>query len=188
MKTLLLLASATLVAAAGLSAQLTSLHPKTDPTQAQQYLDKRAKAIALIEAKKYSEAITIAEALTKAAPDDIDSAYVLAKAHRLAGHLDQAEKTTQWMLNLRPDNPNGLWEAALLRESFGDLEGAIDFLNAVYRATPLSKYKDRREVLIDLARILDKKGLKADAAIIQKEIDRTKGLSNENSSAPLAHP
>lgn len=191
MKTLLLLASATLVAGVGLYGQMTSasLKPEASLSEVQSFVSNRNQALALIDQKKYAEAIVIAEALTKASPDDLESFYVLAKANRLAGHIDQAEKATQWMLDLRPENPLGVWEAALLRESYKDLEGAIDFLNLVYRATPASKTKERREILTDLARVFEAKGLKEDAKIVHKEMDRLKGMETDaKSTAAVPHP
>ena len=147
---------------------------------AQGYDDAKTAAAKAIRQGKPVEAQRIAEPLSKAAPDDIDLWYSLAQAYRLQGKLDLAEKATQWMLDLRPDFLGGLWEAGLLREHAKDLAGAVDLLNNVYRQIPAYKSEDRARILTDIARIFDKQELKADAAMLRKEIDRLKEPDRAN--------
>lgn len=146
----------------------------------------KIKANLLLSQGKLEEVVKIAEPLSKKAPDDIDVWYTLTQAYRRLGQLEQAEKATQWMLDLRPDNLNGQHEAALLREAFNDLPGALDLLNVVFRATPVSKYSERAALLGEIARIFEKQNLKAEAAQLRKEMERLKGLEIANAKATAA--
>lgn len=148
-----------------------------------QYDALKLKARAVLNAGQPAAALELAAPLLKKAPDDYDLQYTVAKAHRLLGHLVEAEKATQWLLDLRPEFLGGLHEAALLRECFNDLPGALDLLNSVFRATPVSKYNERAELLSDIARIFDKQDLKQDSAQLRKEIIRLKGLESSNAKA-----
>jgi tetratricopeptide (TPR) repeat protein len=115
------------------------------------------------------------EPLARHAPDDLDVHYLLARAYRLQGQLANAEKTTQWMLDLRPEFAGALWEAALLREQFQDLAGAVDLLNVVYHRTPASSTETRIAILEDLARLFDKQNNPKDAGLLRQELARLKG-------------
>ncbi len=151
--------------------------------EAVQYDALKVQARNYITQGKPELALKIAEPLVKKAPDDIDIWYTVAQANRLLGKIEAAEKATQWMLDLRPENLNGQHEAALLREIFGDLPGALDLLNVVFRATAVSKYPERAAILNDIARIFEKQNLKTDAAQLRKEIERLKGLEIANAKA-----
>jgi len=141
---------------------------------AQDYDEAKTDAAKAIRQGKPAEAQRIAEPLAKSVPDDYDVWYTLAQAYRLQGKFDQAEKATQWMLDLRPDNLGGRWEAGLLREEFKDLTGSLDLLNGVYRQIPATKLRERARILTDIARVLDKRGLKSDSAMVRREITRLK--------------
>ena len=147
------------------------------------YDTQKIKANLALRDGKLEEVLKIAEPLAKNAPDDIDVWYTLAQAYRRLGKIDQAEKATQWMLDLRPEYLGGLHEAGLLREVFNDLPGALDLLNTVFRATPVTQYTDRAATLSDIARIFDKQNLKTDAAQLRKEVERLKGLEIANAKA-----
>ncbi len=143
----------------------------------------KIQARSYIGAGKPELALKIAEPLANKAPDDIDLWYTVAQANRMLGKIEAAEKATQWMLDLRPDNLNGQHEAGLLREIFNDLSGALDMLNIVFRATPVSKHSERAAILNDIARIFEKQNLKTEAAQLRKEIERLKGLETANAKA-----
>ena len=150
---------------------------------AQGYDTLKIKANLELRAGKLEAALKIAEPLSKRAPDDIDVWYTLAQTYRRLGKIEEAEKATQWMLDLRPEYLGGLHEAGLLREVFNDLPGALDLLNTVFRATPVTQYTDRAATLGDIARIFDKQNLKTDAAQLRKEVERLKGLEIANAKA-----
>lgn len=150
---------------------------------ASEYDALKLKARQALTDGKSAAALEIMKPLARKAPDDIDAQYLLAKSYRLTGNLDAAEKTTQWMLDLRPEFPGGLYEAALLREQFKDYTGAVDLLNTVFRATAAAKHAERLEILNDVARVLDKLNLASDAAQVRKEMERLKGLIAQNAKA-----
>lgn len=150
-----------------------------------QSLPETDRAKKLISESKFAEAVKLLEPVAKTSRDYIETQYVLAQAYRLNGQWDLAEKTTQWMLDLRPEFVGGLWEAALIREHLKDWSGAVDLLNMVYHRTPATNSQTRIQVLGDLARIFDKQQNTKDAALLRQEIVRLKGNSHETpASAP----
>lgn len=157
--------------------------------EAARYDSLKVKAKATLEAGKPSEALAMSVEMAKKSADDYDLQYIVAKAYRLLGQLPQAEKATQWLLDLRPDNLGGLHEAGLLRECFNDLDGAVDLLNRVFRATPVSKHKERAELLTDIARVFDKQGNKQGSGQLRAEVERLKGLeiANEKATTTATH-
>ena len=170
-------------------AQITPsmLKPTADLATGIRYDAVKIQANNALRDGKPALAIELAEPLSKSAPDDIDVWYTLAQAYRQSGKLDIAEKTTQWMLDLRPEFIGGLWETGLLREQFKDLPGAVDMLNDVYRRIPASKFEDRSRILTDIARIFDKQELKSDAALLRKEIERLKETAKSNAKASAVY-
>ncbi len=143
----------------------------------------KLEVVQAIAKGEFEKAMRLAEALLKQSPDDLELRQSMAQAYRRAGKLDQAEKTTQWLLDMRPEFAGGLWEAALLREEFKDLSGAVDLLNEVYHRTPASKTASKIAILRDLVRIFDKQDNKKDAAMLRKEILRLEEREkNENAA------
>ena len=57
------------------------------------------------------------------------------------------------MLNLRAGNIPGLTRGAYLRELFGDLDGAIEFMQLAYDATPFGELEDRAWLLNQMAHL-----------------------------------
>jgi tetratricopeptide (TPR) repeat protein len=140
----------------------------------------REQARLALSSGKPAVALAIVAPLAMRVPDDVELQFLYARALRLTGNFAEAEKATQWLLDLRPDYLGGLHEAALLREQFGDLFGATDLLSTVYRATPTSKPGDRAAILEDLARIFDKQQQPAQATQMRTEATRLKGIANAN--------
>ncbi len=97
---------------------------------------------ALLGKHEFGEAREEAERLQKRAPDDLFVYGYLVDANVELGDYKQAEEAAQWMLDLRPGNVPGLTRAAYLRELFGDLEGAIEFMNQAYERTPPQERED----------------------------------------------
>lgn len=149
---------------------------------ADEYDATKAKAREALAKGEYEMALKLVEPLSRKAPDDYELGLTLARAYRLNGKLEQAERATQWLLDLRPEMMGGIWEAALLREAFGDLNGAVELLNTVYRATAGTRYGERAKVLADLARIFERQEKKDDAGQLRREIERLKELEKKNES------
>jgi len=92
--------------------------------------------------EQYAQARDAARALNKRMPDDVMVWGYIADADLALGDYDDAEKRTQWMLDLRPGNTPGFERAARLRTFYGDFDGAMDFLRQAYLATPPSDSED----------------------------------------------
>ena len=57
---------------------------------------------------------------------------MLTDANIELGKYAEAEKSAQWMLDLRPGNIPALTRAAYLRELFGDIEGALELMQQAF--------------------------------------------------------
>ena len=78
---------------------------------------------------------------------------MLTDARIELGNYDDAEKSAQWMLDLRPGNIPALTRAAYLRELFGDIEGAIELMQAAFGRMPYQETEDRAWVLTQIGHL-----------------------------------
>src|SRR5262249_29556525 len=102
---------------------------------------------------EFAAALVEATALNRQVPDDVLVYGFLTDANVELGNYDAAEKSAQWMLNLRPGNLPALTRAAYLRELFGDNEGALELMNMAYQATPSSEAEDGAWILSQLGHL-----------------------------------
>lgn len=107
----------------------------------------------LLGRHEFAQALETAQKLNRKTPDDVVVYGYLADANAELGNYSAAETAAQWMLNLRPGNVPGLTRGAYLRELFGDLDGAVDFMQMAYDATPSSELEDRAWLLTQIAHI-----------------------------------
>jgi tetratricopeptide (TPR) repeat protein len=107
----------------------------------------------LLGKHEFSAAREAALELNRRAPDDVLVYGFLVDANVELGNYADAEKAAQWMLDLRPGNVPGLTRAAYLRELFGDLEGALDFMQKALRRTHPREVEDRAWILTQMARL-----------------------------------
>lgn len=114
---------------------------------------ERIRVWILLGKHEFASALERATALNKRIPDDVMTYAFLTDANVELGNYPEAEKAAQWMLNLRPGNVPGLTRAAYLRELFGDIEGAIDFMQDAYQRTPSTETEDRAWALTQLAHL-----------------------------------
>ncbi len=124
---------------------------------------RRIHAWTMLGKHEFAAALAEATALNKEMPDDIMIYGYLADANIELGNYEDAEKATQWMLDLRPGNVPGLTRAAYLRELFGDIEGSLDFMISAYERTPWNEREDRAWILTHIAHLELSRG-KLDAA------------------------
>ena len=96
---------------------------------------RKAQVELLLARHQYIQAREQAIALNRQTPDDVMTYGYLAEADIAMGNYPSAEKSTQWMLNMRPNNLPGLLLAARLRVVYGDSDGALEFLNLAYSET-----------------------------------------------------
>ncbi len=107
----------------------------------------------LLGRHEFSKALEAAQKLNERTPDDVIVYGYLADANAELGNYKAAERAAQWMLNLRPGNVPGLTRGAYLRELFGDLDGAVDFMRTAYDATPTNEVEDRAWLLTQIAHL-----------------------------------
>ncbi|HTD57143.1 MAG TPA: tetratricopeptide repeat protein [Silvibacterium sp.] len=116
-------------------------------------LGKHEFAAALEEAKK----------LNKRLPDDVMTYGFLTDANVELGNYNDAEKSAQMMLDLRPGNLPALTRAAYLRELFGDVDGSLELMNTALESTAPSEVEDRAWILTQMAHLELSVGKAADA-------------------------
>jgi tetratricopeptide (TPR) repeat protein len=114
----------------------------------------------------FQRALDLATALNKRVPDDVLVYGFLVDAHAELGQYEQAEAAAQWMLDLRPGNIPGLTRAAYLRELFGDVDGAIELMDAAFTRTRDTETEDRAWILTQLGHLKRSGGRLADAEIL----------------------
>ncbi len=107
----------------------------------------------LLGRHEFAAALAEAEELNQLVPDDVQVYGLLTDANVELGNYAAAEEAAQWMLDLRPGNLAGLTRGAYLRELFGDLEGALDFMRAAYQRTPAGETEDRAWLLTQMGHL-----------------------------------
>jgi tetratricopeptide (TPR) repeat protein len=117
----------------------------------------------LLGRHEFAAARDAALALNKKVPDDVIVYGFLTDANAELGNYDEAEKTAQWMLDLRPGNLPGLTRAAYLLELFGDVDGALDLMSMAYQSTPPTEVEDRAWILTQMGHLQLSQGKAAEA-------------------------
>jgi len=107
----------------------------------------------LLGKHEFSKALRAARELQRRAPDDVLVYGFLTDANVELGNYEDAEEAAQWMLDLRPGNVPGLTRGAYLRELFGDLDGALDFLATALHRTHPSEVEDRAWILTHMSHL-----------------------------------
>jgi tetratricopeptide (TPR) repeat protein len=108
----------------------------------------------LLGQHRFREALELARALNKRTPDDLQVYGFVVDASMELGLYKEAERAAQWMLDLRPGNVAGLTRGAYLREIFGDLDGALDFMRQAYTRTRPEERGDRAWILTHIGNLL----------------------------------
>jgi tetratricopeptide (TPR) repeat protein len=118
----------------------------------------KSKTWALLGLHRFAEALVVAERINKQVPDDVQVYGFLADANIELGNYEAAEKAAQWMLDLRPGNVPGLTRGAYLRELYGDIDGALDFMTQAFQRIRPEETEDRAWVLTHIAHLRLVKG------------------------------
>lgn len=114
---------------------------------------EKARVFLLLEEHQYSKALDEAKTLNRDTPDDVLLWGYLADAQSALGDYDDAEKSAQWMINLRPGNVPGFLRGADLRTVWGDTDGALEFLTQALQATPDFETGDVASILTKMANV-----------------------------------
>jgi tetratricopeptide (TPR) repeat protein len=107
---------------------------------------------------EFARALELTRALSKRSPDDVLVYALLTDACIETGHYDEAEKSAQWALDMRPGEISGLTRAAYLRELFGQIDGAIELMQSAYNKTAPTEVEDRAWILTQFAHLVLLKG------------------------------
>jgi tetratricopeptide (TPR) repeat protein len=91
--------------------------------------------------------------LNKRMPDDVMVYGFLTDANAELGNYEEAEKSAQLMLDLRPGNLPGITRAAYLRELFGDVDGALDLMNMALQSTQPAEVEDAAWITTQMAHL-----------------------------------
>lgn len=123
---------------------------------------KKAQAWLMLGQHRFAEVLDLAAALNGRVPDDVIVYGLLTDASAELGDYAAAERSAQWMLNLRPGNTPALTRAAYLRELFGDIEGALELMAMALDQTPWGESEDRAWLLTQMGHLeLSRGGLDA---------------------------
>lgn len=114
---------------------------------------RKVRTWALLGQHRFAEALTLATTLNTQVPDDLMVYGLLTDANIELGKYDEAEKSAQWMLDLRPGNIPALTRAAYLRELFGDIDGAIELMQQAFTRLPYQETEDRAWVLTQIGHL-----------------------------------
>lgn len=101
----------------------------------------------------HASALNEAKRLNCNMPDDLDTYALLVDAALALGHVDEAERAAQWMLNLRPDDVRSLIRGAAVREALKDYEGAAQMLTDAFGRTARLDVALRAAIGVSLARV-----------------------------------
>ncbi|MCC6987911.1 MAG: tetratricopeptide repeat protein [Acidobacteria bacterium] len=113
----------------------------------------KVRTWSLLGQHRFAEAHVLATQLNTKVPDDLMVYGMLTDANIELGKYDEAEKSAQWMLDLRPGNIPALTRAAYLRELFGDVEGAIELMQSAFNRMPYQETEDRAWVLTQIGHL-----------------------------------
>lgn len=118
----------------------------------------RLKAWVLLGKHEFARALEEAKAVKDRMPDDLLTYALLSDAHVELGNYEEAEEAAQWLLDLRPGNLAGLTRGAYLRELFGDVEGALEWMREAYDQTHFNEYEDRAWILTHMGHLEASRG------------------------------
>ncbi|MBI3281748.1 MAG: tetratricopeptide repeat protein [Acidobacteria bacterium] len=113
----------------------------------------KLRAWVLLGRHAFARALEVAKAVNRRVPDDVLTYGLLTDAYVELGRYREAEQAAQWMLDLRPGNIPGVTRGAYLRELFGDLEGAIEFLRIALQRTRPEETEDRAWMLTHIGHL-----------------------------------
>ena len=110
---------------------------------------RKAEIGVLLEKRDFATALQKAQEINREWPDDISGYQLLAAAHLGLGNYTEAEPALQWMIDLRigKADARGWLLVARFREVTGDIEGAIDAVNAGYARLGAGEERQRVALL-----------------------------------------
>jgi tetratricopeptide (TPR) repeat protein len=113
----------------------------------------QAHVALLLAEHNYRQALEEARALNHRMPDAVLVWGYMAEADAAIGDYDQAEQAAQWMMDLRPGNLPAFLCGAALREDWGEIDGALDFLSKAFQQTPPLETEESAWIMAKMARL-----------------------------------
>jgi tetratricopeptide (TPR) repeat protein len=123
----------------------------------------------LLARRQFREALDRARPLNHGRPDDVEAWGLVSDAALGLGDYAEAERSAQWMLNLRSTNVAGLERGARLRELFGDNDGAREFWESAMRLT-LADEEQRAWLATQMASLMRRTGRAAPAETLLHQV------------------
>lgn len=119
---------------------------------------QQAQVDLLLAEHRYRAALEQARALNRRMPDAVLIWGYMAEAAAALGDYQQAEEDAQWMMNLRPGNLPAYLTGADLRQDWGDIDGAEEYLSKALQQTPPFETEETARILTRMARLLRESG------------------------------
>jgi tetratricopeptide (TPR) repeat protein len=123
----------------------------------------------LLGRHEFAAALEAAKPLNQKMPDDVLVYGFMVDANVELGNYPDAEKSAQWMLNLRPGNMPALTRTAYLRELFGDVDGSYELMQMALQGTPPTEHEDQAWIMNQMAHLDLASGKPADAEKILQQ-------------------
>ena len=127
------------------------------------YEARKLQVTVLLGQHRFAQALRLAQELNHKVPDDVAGWALLVDANIALGNYDTAERQAQWILDLRPGNALGFEKSVELRELFGDLPGAVEFLDEANRRTSSNDADQHAWLLTEKARMQLESGYQSEA-------------------------
>ncbi len=108
---------------------------------------EKLQVTVLLGKHEFAKALKLAAELNNKAHDDIGAWGLLVDANIALGNYAEAERDSQWILDLRAGSSLGFTKAAGLRVLFGDAQGASEFFEEALRRTSQSDADERAWLL-----------------------------------------
>ena len=106
---------------------------------------------------EFALAYRLARSYDRRHPDDSWNLSVMGDALMELGRYDEAERVFQRMVDLRP-GPAAYSRVAYLRETRGDLEGAMEMMQLALSATDSRESEDRAWLMVQIAHLQELSG------------------------------
>jgi tetratricopeptide (TPR) repeat protein len=114
---------------------------------------QKARVMVLLGRHEYAAALELAKKLNKRIPDDVQLYGLIGDACMELGDYTEAEAKVQWMVNMRRGNVPAMIRGAFLRNAFGEVDGAIDWLTSAFKLTSFTEPEERAWLLTHVARL-----------------------------------
>jgi tetratricopeptide (TPR) repeat protein len=141
--------------------------------QPENFEGEQAHVAILLAEHKYRSALEEAQALNHRMPDAVIIWGYMADAEAALGDYEKAEESAQWMMNLRPGNLPAYLTGAALRQDWGDVDGALDFLSKALQQTPPLETEETAWILTRMAQLQRQAGQPGAADLLLEQALKT---------------